>query len=266
MLSGDPDRIQQILLNLLRNAVKYTDHGSVTLRAELGASGRVCMSVEDTGIGVPPDQQEKIFLPFTQGDSSLSRKFDGIGMGLTMSQRLLVKMGSDLTLRSEEGKGSIFSFELSLPNASSSISPVANADSEPGGLDKEFAKRFPIKILAVEDNPMNLKLLVSLLGKLGYKDVLTANDGEQALAVLLEEQVHLIVMDLQMPVMDGLEATREIRSREARNSCVSPVRIIALTANASAGVRNECFTAGMNHYISKPFNIRSLAEALVVRN
>ena len=266
MLSGDPDRIQQILLNLLRNAVKYTDHGSVTLRAELGASGRVCMSVEDTGIGVPPDQQEKIFLPFTQGDSSLSRKFDGIGMGLTISQRLLVKMGSDLTLRSEEGKGSIFSFELSLPNASSSISPVANADSEPGGLDKEFAKRFPIKILAVEDNPMNLKLLVSLLGKLGYKDVLTANDGEQALAVLLEEQVHLIFMDLQMPVMDGLEATREIRSREARNSCVSPVRIIALTANASAGVRNECFTAGMNHYISKPFNIRSLAEALVVRN
>ena len=267
---GDPERIQQVLLNLLRNAVKYTERGSVSLSLGLASGGknlpRICFSVEDTGIGIPADQQEKIFLPFTQGDSTLSRKFDGIGIGLTIARRLLEKMGSDLTVKSMEGAGSVFSFEPDLPKATSVTSTGKSEDSDLGELDKEFAKRFPLRILGVDDNPMNLKLWVTQLGKLGYKDILTATHGGEALAVLEKERMDCIFMDLQMPVMDGMEATRRIRSLEAGNPSESPVRIIALTANASTSIRNECFAVGMNHYISKPFNTRSLAEALVIRN
>ena len=265
-LLGDPERIQQVLLNLLRNAVKYTDHGSVTLRADFQKSERIGISVEDTGPGIDADHWEKIFLPFTQGDASMGRKFEGIGMGLTISKRLLERMGSDLTLRSELGKGSVFSFELNLPSVSSKQIAEIDGDSNLGKLDKDFAKRFPVRILAVEDNALNMKLLVSLLGNLGYRDVLKATDGGESLDILEKEKVDLIFMDLQMPIVDGLEATRRIRSQEAKTPSATPVRIIALTANASTSVRNECFTAGMNHYISKPFNIRSLAEGIIVRN
>ena len=259
---GDQGRIQQVLLNLLRNAVKFTEHGSITLKVDLGSTGWICFAVEDTGIGIAAEQQERIFLPFTQMDNGLNRKFDGIGIGLTISQRLLEKMGSELRVQSKEGKGSIFSFDLNLPNAASGKQTEASGGFDLGVLYKGFAKRFPMRILAVEDNPINLKVLVTLLGTLGYMDVLTATNGEAALSLLEREKVDMILMDLQMPIMNGIEATRQIRLLEAKNPSVSPVRIVAVTANVSITVRKECFAAGMDNYVSKPFNARTLADAI----
>ena len=266
---GDPERIQQVLLNLLRNAVKFTDTGTVTLRVSLSSQDgdlfRIRFEVEDTGTGIPENEREKIFLPFTQGDSSLSRKYDGIGMGLTISSRLLEKMDSSISLESQVGKGSIFSFDLSLPEDTSTKMAETSNESGMRVLDKDFAKRFPIRILIVEDIPLNLKLAVMQLEKLGYEDVLTATHGGEALAVLEKQKVDLIFMDLQMPIMDGITATKRIRALEATNPSAVPVSIVALTANMSADIRNECFKAGMNNYLSKPFNLRSLAEIIILR-
>jgi len=266
---GDPERIQQVLLNLLRNAVKFTDTGTVTLRVSLSSQDgdlfRIRFEVEDTGTGIPENEREKIFLPFTQGDSSLSRKYDGIGMGLTISSRLLEKMDSSISLESQVGKGSIFSFDLSLPE--DTCTKMAETSNESGMrvLDKDFAKRFPIRILIVEDIPLNLKLAVMQLEKLGYEDVLTATHGGEALAVLEKQKVDLIFMDLQMPIMDGITTTKRIRALEATNPSGVPVSIVALTANMSADIRSDCFKAGMNYYLSKPFNLRSLAEIIILR-
>jgi len=263
---GDPERIQQVLLNLLRNAVKFTDTGTVTLRVSLASQEgdyfRIHFEVEDTGAGIPENEREKIFLPFTQGDSSLSRKYDGIGMGLTIANRLLEKMGSSISLESQVGKGSIFSFDLSLSEDTSTKMAGTSDESGVRVLDKGFAKRFPTRILIVEDNPLNLKLALMQLGKLGYEDVLTAAHGEEALAVLEKQKIDLIFMDLQMPIMDGITTTKRIRALELSNPSVVPILIVALTANISADIRNECFKAGMNYYLSKPFNLRSLAEVL----
>jgi signal transduction histidine kinase/ActR/RegA family two-component response regulator len=266
---GDPERIQQVLLNLLRNAVKFTDTGTVTLRVSLSSQERdyfrIRFEVEDTGAGIPENEWEKIFLPFTQGDSSLSRKYDGIGMGLTISSRLLEKMGSSISLESQVGKGSIFSFDLSLPEDTSTKMAETSNESGMRVLDKDFAKRFPIRILIVEDIPLNLKLAVMQLEKLGYEDVLTATHGGEALAVLEKQKVDLIFMDLQMPIMDGITTTKRIRALEATNPSGVPVSIVALTANMSADIRSDCFKAGMNYYLSKPFNLRSLAEIIILR-
>jgi CheY-like chemotaxis protein len=266
---GDPERIQQVLLNLLRNAVKFTDTGTVTLRVSLSSQERdyfrIRFEVEDTGAGIPENEWEKIFLPFTQGDSSLSRKYDGIGMGLTISSRLLEKMGSSISLESQVGKGSTFSFDLSLAEDTSTKMAETSDESGMGVLDIGFAKRFPTRILIVEDIPLNLRLAVMQLEKLGYEDVLTATHGGEALAVLEKQKVDLIFMDLQMPIMDGITATKRIRALEATNPSAVPVSIVALTANMSADIRNECFKAGMNNYLSKPFNLRSLAEIIILR-
>ncbi len=265
---GDPDRIQQVMLNLLRNAIKFTEQGTITLIIRLSSRERdvyrVYFAVEDTGSGIPESEREHIFLPFTQGDNSLSRKYNGVGIGLTISKRLLEKMGTSISLKSQMGRGSIFSFELSLPAATSTKMDTVDGVVDLGDLNKGFAKRFPVRILIVEDNPVNLQLAVMLLGKLGYEKILTATSGEEALDLVASEQVDLVFMDLQMPGIDGLEATRRIRSFEAGNSSLSSRKIVALTANASPSIRNECFEAGMNHYISKPFNTRSLAEAIAL--
>ena len=265
---GDPERIQQVLLNLLRNAIKFTETGAISLSISLvpreGEPQRICFAVEDTGPGVPDEMRKNIFLPFTQGDSTLSRRYDGIGMGLTISKRLVEKMGSTLNLKSSMGKGSTFFFKLDLPSAPSTKTSANEGGAEWGLLDRDFARRFPARILAVEDNRMNLMLLVTVLGKLGYGKVLTAVSGEEALAMLPHEKVDLIFMDLQMPGIDGIAATRRIREVEMQNPSVPPVRIVALTANAGTATRAECFSAGMNHFLTKPFTTRSLAEALSI--
>ena len=265
---GDPERIQQVLLNLLRNAIKFTETGSVSLSIGLvpgeAEPQRICFAVEDTGPGIPDEMRESIFLPFTQGDSTLSRRYDGIGMGLTISKRLVEKMGSTLNLKSAMDSGSTFSFKLVIPSAPAPKTPGGECVTDRGPLDKDFAGRFPARILAVEDNRMNLMLLVALLGKLGYRNVLTVASGEEALALLLHEKVDLIFMDLQMPGIDGIAATRKIRESEAQHPSVPPVRIVALTANAGPSTRAECISAGMNNFLTKPFTMRSLAGALAI--
>ena len=269
-LKGDPERIQQVLLNLLRNAVKFTDKGRVCLSIDSssldGDMNNVTFAVEDTGLGIVDDQKKNIFLPFTQADSTLSRKHDGIGLGLSISTRIVERMGSSIALQSEMGKGSIFSFELKLPSASSKIVATPGISGKLGNLDIGFSARFPAKILIVEDNPINLKLGVMLLGNLGYKDVLLATDGSEAVQIVKREKVDLIFMDLQMPKMDGMAATEQIRSWEAENRVERAIIIVALTANVDLAVRTQCFKAGMNHYVGKPFNSRSLADAVALIN
>ena len=266
---GDSGRIQRVLINLLRNAVKFTEHGGITLRLDLiskiGEVNRIEFSVSDTGCGVLPEQSEKIFLPFTQGDSTLSRKFGGVGLGLSISQALLLKMGSKITLESEEGKGAKFSFELDLLDAESTVSKKSEVSINAGSRDDQsadFSKSHSTRILAVEDNEIMLKILLSSLKSLGYQDIFSAINGEEAVRIFQQEQIDFIFMDLHLPVMDGITATKSIRALEAMNPSAEPAFIVALTANTSAAIRNDCFKAGINKYLSKPFNRRSLAEVL----
>ena len=273
-LNGDAHRIGQVLLNLLRNAVKFTDGGEVSLSIEPvvvnGIAEHVRFAVKDTGPGIPDDQKEIIFQPFTQGDSTFARRFEGVGLGLAISKNLVETMGSSLELESQVGKGSIFFFQLSLsplPNTTSESLERASWETtynsrRAENLDEGFARKFPARILVVEDHPMNLNMAVILLKRLGYKTILTANDGEEGVRVFMQEKVNVIFMDLQMPKLSGIAATEQIRAWESANPSARPATIIALTANASTTGRNQCFDAGMNDYIAKPFNTQSLADAL----
>ena len=265
---GDPDRIQQVLLNLLRNAVNYTASGSITLGIEIvldgSHAGRLRFSVTDTGCGISKEFHKTIFQPFTQIHKDASQKFAGIGIGLSISKQLVEKMGSLLSVESESGKGSVFSFDILLPTTSS-IEPTHRGDElDLGALNKTFAKRFPLRIMAVEDNIINLKVLIRILENLGYDDVLSATSGESALTFAHHEKIDLIFMDLHMPGIDGIETTLVIRSLEQKNPDAPTKKIIALTANLSPSVRKQCFDAGMNLYIAKPFNTRSLAEGIAI--
>lgn len=265
---GDPDRIQQVLLNLLRNAVKYTEWGSISLSISLVTDGqdpgRIRFAVKDTGIGIPKEFQETIFHAFSKIESGSSHKPGGIGIGLSISKQLVAKMGSRLLVESEPGKGSLFTFELVLPSSSSKPPTHRSSEVELGLLDHSFAKRYPLKIMAVEDNLINLQVLVKMLQHLGYEDVISATSGESALTILQHEKVDLAFMDLHMPGIDGMETTLVIRSMEQKNPSANAMIIIALTANLSPSVRDQCFDAGMNYYIAKPFNTRSLAEGIAL--
>jgi PAS domain S-box-containing protein len=267
MVLGDEGRLEQVLLNLLSNGLKYTENGSITLSIQRsrGPEGAITLSVVDTGIGIPSDQLPSIFLPFTQIDSGLGRKFEGVGIGLAISQRIIKKMGSELKVKSALGVGSAFYFDLNLPDISSREKPSQNeTDADIGDLNKDFAKQFPINILVVEDNKMNMLVIQRLLSTLGYAEILRANSGEEALEIVPREQPHLIFMDIQMPGINGVEATRKIRQWEHGNASVVASMIVALTANISTEIRNECFAAGMNDYLGKPINTRSLAKAIAM--
>jgi len=272
-VEGDPDRIRRVLINLLRNAVKFTARGKIILRLDAVSKSEgintIRFAISDTGPGIPSEFHEKIFLPFTQVDSTLSRKHEGVGLGLAISEALLLKMGGKLTLESQPGKGSQFSFELRLPSVVSTISERSLFLKEADVLtirEVPFSQLHPSRILAVEDNEINLRFQIAILKSLGYQNVLTATNGEEAVAIFQQGQVDFIFMDIQMPVMDGITATREIRALELMNSQKPPVWIVALTANISTSVRNECFKVGMNNYLSKPYNKRSIAEAIALHH
>jgi PAS domain S-box-containing protein len=265
---GDPDRIQQVLLNLLRNAVRYTERGSVSLAIGLIRDGkgpeRIRFSVKDTGVGIPQEFQETIFQAFTQLHSGSSYKPGGIGIGLSISKQLVEKMGSHLLVESQEGKGSLFFFDVVLPSSSSKPPTHRSSEIDLGSLDHSFAKRYPLKIMAVEDNLINLQVLIKMLQHLGYADVISATSGESALAIVHHEKIDLTFMDLHMPGIDGIETTMVIRSLEQKSPDAHAMIIIALTANLTPSVRDQCFDAGMNYYIAKPFNTRSLAEGIAL--
>lgn len=261
---GDPGRIRQVLLNLIGNAVKFTERGTVTLHVsgswnEGEAEADIRFEVVDSGPGISPELQEHIFLPFTQADATVSRRHGGTGLGLSIANRLVERMGGKLTVTSRPGLGSTFGFTLRLPVATSR---QTLRETAPGVESVEnFAAAHPLRLLVAEDDPVNLKLVVRMLRRLGYTEIFTAANGVLAVETCQSENPDCILMDLQMPGSDGFSATQSIRDREAEQG--SPrVFIAALTANVSPEDRRRCFQVGMDHYLSKPVNTRSLAEAL----
>lgn len=250
---ADSTRLRQILNNLLGNALKFTQYGSVALgvRRNAGPAGETLeIAVSDTGIGIAPDQQALLFNRFSQADASTTRRFGGTGLGLAIARQLARLMGGEITLQSQMGAGSVFSVRLPLrptqPAAVEAAPPAAQQD----GIDA--------RILVVEDNATNQVVAKGLLWHLGYRSVTVANDGMEALRCWSEGRFDLILMDCQMPVMDGFQATRELR----RRGCAVP--IVALTANAVQGDRNRCLASGMDDYLTKPIDPVAL-EAMMCR-
>jgi len=254
---GDTHRLRQVLLNLAMNAVKFTESGEVVLgvSVEEGPAPRISFTVRDTGIGIAPEQQAKLFQSFSQIDSSASRRYGGTGLGLAISQRIVELMGGKIQLCSMPGFGSTFRFSIPLRALER---PQPKPASAPTAVDSSLGARCPLRILIAEDNPVNQRLVVMMLRSIGYEASL-AGDGAEALAAVAREPFDLVLMDIQMPVMDGLEASRKIC--EAYPEGKRP-HIIALTANALAGDKDLCLQAGMHDYLTKPIRIKSLADAI----
>jgi len=252
-LVGDPARLRQVLLNLLDNAAKFTSEGRVVLRV-LAADG-VRFEVEDTGIGIPAGSLERLFRPFTQADASTTRRFGGSGLGLSICRGFVDLMGGTLEGESEEGRGTCFSFTLDLPQAPGEAEPVEREDARPARIDRPRRGR----ILVAEDHPVNQKVICSILEALGLEARVVSN-GREAVEALVEPY-DVVLMDCQMPEMDGFDATRAIRS--AGSKIANPeVVVIALTANTVEEGRERCLTAGMDDYIAKPVTPASLAAVL----
>ncbi len=258
-LTGDSLRLSQVLLNLCGNAFKFTEHGRVTLsltRTQTTTDGvRVRFAIGDTGVGMSREQLAGLFRPFAQADVSTTRKYGGTGLGLAISKLLVEMMGGELTVRSELGKGSLFSFEIPLALSA----PEARIE-EPEQHEMEISGLAGRRVLLVEDNEINREIAVALLDDLGLR-ALTAANGEEALALLEKEDVDGILMDIQMPIMDGLTATRILR-REGRPE-VRDVPILAMTAHAMQEDRDKSLAAGMNDHLTKPIDVRELTTKLV---
>jgi CheY-like chemotaxis protein/nitrogen-specific signal transduction histidine kinase len=255
-LLGDPNRVRQVLLNLAGNAIKFTRQGGVTLKAVVPAESPdfVRCEITDTGIGIPPEKQAKLFQLFSQTDSSTTRRYGGTGLGLAISKKLVELMGGAIGLTSAAGRGATFWFTL--PLAKRPVAPLAKAVNPP---DSMTAPAFHCRVLLVEDEPTNQKLTLRLLQKLSC-EVDIASNGREALALLARQRPDLIFMDCLMPEMDGFEATRAIRLAE---NGLDRVPIIALTASVFEGRREKCQAAGMDDFIEKPMKPNVLAEALV---
>jgi signal transduction histidine kinase/ActR/RegA family two-component response regulator len=258
----DPTRLRQALINLVGNAVKFTASGSVTLsvgfRSRVNGEPRLDFAVRDTGIGIAADKLEKLFTPFTQVDPSTTRRYGGTGLGLSISYRLAKLMGGDLTVKSEVGKGSEFTFSIPCQNPCGTLMKRAPAASATPRQKSGFWRRgedLAASILLVEDNAANQKLIRAQLERSGAV-VEVANHGEEALEILAHSTFDVIVMDVQMPVMDGLET---LKALEARGS-TTPV--IALTAHAMKGDRDRYLQAGFTAYLSKPVRIEDLIGTL----
>ncbi len=250
---GDPTRVRQILLNLMGNAVKFTDRGCVTLSIERAAApaGRVGLrfSVADTGIGILDDVQPRLFSGFTQADSSITRRFGGTGLGLAICKRLIELMGGSIGFHSEPGAGSTFWFEL---HPEPSDGPVAVPGIAPPPVSSVF------DVLLAEDNPVNQKVATAILTRRGHRVQVAAN-GVQAVEMARGGGFDLILMDLHMPAMDGLEATRRIRELPPP---VGATPIIAMTANALSGDEERCLAAGMDGYLAKPVGAARLERVI----
>ena len=255
---GDDLRLSQILLNLLGNASKFTLEGTIALRMRAKPLGngvnRLFCSVHDSGIGMTAEQQATLFEPFTQADASTSRRFGGTGLGLSISKALVELMGGDIFLESEENKGSIFSFYTDLGSASQ------EQEREISGPAKWETVRYDgMKFLLVEDNDINQEVAVAVLEEMGAV-VDVASDGQEGVQAFLMKNYDVILMDVRMPVMDGLEATCHIRRNSKHDSTTVP--IIAMTANAMREDREACREAGMNGHVSKPIDLPELKKTL----
>jgi signal transduction histidine kinase/ActR/RegA family two-component response regulator len=252
---GDPARLRQVLINLVGNAVKFTAQGSVLLEIRPSVDGRLQFAVQDTGIGIAPDKREAIFDAFTQADGSHTRRFGGSGLGLTITRRLVDLMGGELRLTSEPGRGSCFFFELPLPTAET---PAASLVKASAPTDVPLPA---LRVLVAEDNAINQKVIDSMLQRQGWSVVIAGN-GKLACEAFDCQRFDLILMDIQMPEMDGLEATRWIRQRERECSCHGRVAVVALTAHASGAQRDQCLAAGMDGVVTKPVNLPTLLNCI----
>ena len=251
---GDPLRLRQVITNLLNNAVKFTHAGSIELRATCRSSAdpqeaRWEFSVTDTGIGISAGKQAQVFEAFRQIDGSLTRRFGGSGLGLALCTKLTHVMGTHLELESEEGRGSRFFFEVAFKVASA---PVKSSPRDATGLR-------PLQILLAEDNRVNQKVASRLLEKVGHR-VIIANNGIEAVARFKEQTFDAVLMDINMPEMDGFEATRLICAWQREQGLIVPV--IALTARTMQGDRAEALSAGMADYLSKPLEMQDLLAML----
>jgi signal transduction histidine kinase/ActR/RegA family two-component response regulator len=252
---GDPTRIKQILFNLVGNALKFTHEGGVLIRARSRALDEhralVAIDVEDTGIGIAPAQQQHVFEAFTQADASTTRKYGGTGLGLAISSKLARLMGGEIKLHSELGHGSMFTLELALPSVERRSSIPAPASLRPS--------RYEGKVLLVEDNADTRSIAREMLRRMGC-DVELVGDGLEALERLRQATYDLVLMDCHMPNMNGFDATREIRKREA--DCGRRTTIVALTASVLPEDRALCIEVGMDDYVAKPFSRRDLQNVL----
>ncbi|HKU43848.1 MAG TPA: ATP-binding protein [Polyangiales bacterium] len=255
-LCGDPTRLRQVLINLVGNAIKFTHDGHVALRVrcEPLAERKVTVefAVEDTGIGIAPEQQRRVFEAFTQADTSTTRRYGGTGLGLAISTQLTKLMGGEITLHSELGRGSTFRVRVPLI-VDDTVKPAA-ISSYPSRPPKAFDGR----VLLVEDNPENRSLALSLLTHFGCS-VDFAGDGAEALAKLQEHKFDLVFMDCHMPNLNGYDATREIRRREPDGQHLT---IVALSASVLPEERQRCLDVGMDDYVAKPFSRRDLQQVL----
>ena len=258
---ADPGRLRQVLLNLVSNAIKFTDQGAVTLRLRaLSAAGAdpalLRFEVQDSGVGIPESLRPRLFQPFLQGDGTTTRRFGGTGLGLAICKRLVELMAGTIGVQDAPGPqpagspGSLFFFDVQLARAKAPPEPVA---APPPTLPESLQGA---RILVAEDNPVNQRVVLAMLGKLGVKAELAQN-GRLAVEAMAREAFDLILMDCQMPEMDGLEATRQIRARGQ-----TQVPILALTANALVGDREACLASGMNDFLTKPIKPQVLKDAL----
>jgi CheY-like chemotaxis protein len=252
---GDSLRLRQVLTNLIGNAVKFTSQGSIRVAVRLldrtDENTRVAIDVADSGIGIAPEMRGAIFSAFVQADSSTARTHGGTGLGLTISARLVEMMGGSIHVTSEPGRGSTFSFNVVLKTAADSHAPAPTAPA--------IAPSSPLSVLVAEDNPVNQRLIVRLLERAGHRITLASN-GREVVARYSEGGYDVILMDVQMPEVDGLEATAQIRALEA--AVGRSVPIIALTAHAMAGDREKFLAAGVDAYLPKPIDPPALYAAL----
>jgi signal transduction histidine kinase/AmiR/NasT family two-component response regulator len=256
---GDTMRLRQVLVNLLSNGVKFTSEGEVTLtvkgfRCEIGGD-RISFIVRDTGMGIPLEHQRLIFDSFTQADASITRKYGGTGLGLAISKSLAEQMGGTLSVESQPGMGSTFCFTIP---AQAAEERVQSSPRKPATSDILLAGLSPLRIMVVDDNPVNRQVALAFLKRLGYEADIAVN-GADSLTVFERNTYDVILMDMQMPEMDGIEATRRVRRDWPPDR---QPRIVAMTAAAFPEDRAHCIEAGMDDYISKPIDLVELAAAL----
>jgi len=252
-LHGDDTRLQQILLNLLSNAVKFTERGGVDVAVivEKATAEAVTLRIDvsDTGIGIPADRLARLFQPFSQVDSSTTRRFGGTGLGLAISRRLAELMGGTIDVVTNDGKGSTFSLRVAFPRAEAPLAQTLLAPVPASGARS-------LRIILAEDNPVNQLVQLRMLRQLGYESEVAAN-GVELLDAIDKAAFDLVLLDIQMPVMDGIEAARELRRRGFKR-----IRLVALTADVTTETRAASVEVGIDEFLSKPLKLDALAAVL----
>ena len=253
-IEGDLERLRQVLINLLGNALKFTTQGEVRLRVSQETLGTLCFEIIDTGLGLSEQARQTVFDPFIQADSSSTRVHGGTGLGLAISKRLVELMGGELGVRSKPGEGACFWFTMPLRS-------VAAPQDDGNWQRTEAIGKLNLSVLLAEDNPVNRLVCEAMLKELGCTCD-WAQNGEEAVERWRARKYDVILMDLYMPMVDGFEATTRIRAREKLAGANSPIPIIALTAHAFAQDRSDCLAGGMNGFLTKPMTIEDLAAAI----